>query len=118
MTSAPSLFPTELSLIVSSTGRTSAGPIGKVTGLAPDRYQTHTKSGGAECLSSSHPSGGRRTHGAPDLAARDALFAPYSGDRIGGFVRVHGPRLGDEPRGRPGGLRPGRRGPGPPKPRR
>src|SRR2546426_8713990 len=109
MTSAPSLFPTELSLIVSSTGRTSAGPIGKVTGLAPDRYQTHTKSGGAECLSSSHPSGGRRTHGAPDLAARDAFHATHARDGMGDRVRVHGPRRGDEPRGRPGEWRRGGR---------
>src|SRR3989454_8375366 len=101
MTSAASPFPIELSLIVSSTGRTLPGSIGKVTGLAPDRYQTHTNVGGAERLSRSRPSGRRRTHAAPDLAARDALYAPYSGDRMGDCVRVHGPRWGDEPRGRP-----------------
>src|SRR6266571_1695702 len=111
MTSAPSPFPIELSLIVSSTGRTSAGPIGKVTGLAPDRYQTHTKSGGAECLSSSHPSGGRRTHGAPDLAARDALHATHAGDRVGDRICGHGPRRGGQHRGRPGERRRVRREP-------
>src|SRR3989454_456790 len=111
MTSAPSPFPIELSLIVSSTGRTLPGSIGKVTGLAPDRYQSHTKSGGAERLSRSRPSGRRRTHAAPDLAARDALYAPYSGDRMGDCVRVHGPRWGDEPRGRPGEWRRVRREP-------
>src|SRR2546428_8543404 len=106
MTSAPSPFPIELSLIVSSTGRTLPGSIGKVTGLAPDRYQTHTKSGGAECLSSSHPSGRRRTHAAPDLAARDALHTTHARDGMGDCLRVHGPRRGDEPRGRPGELPP------------
>src|SRR2546430_7463978 len=111
MTSAPSTFPLELSLIVPQPDVPSAGSIGKVTGLASDRYQTHTNVGGAERLSRSRPSGRRRTHAAPDLAARDALYAPYSGDRMGDCVRVHGPRWGDEPCGRPGEWRRVRREP-------
>src|SRR3989454_935192 len=111
MTSAPSIFRSNCRSSFPQPDVPSAGSIGKVTGLASDRYQTHTNVGGAERLSRSRPSGRRRTHAAPDLAARDALYAPYSGDRMGDRVRVHGPRWGDEPRGRPGEWRRVRREP-------